>query len=60
MNPKKTIDQNDHYWEVKRDGQVLAHGPEETMPTSAMCKDMKLGGLKVYVLGKVYREEKKC
>lgn len=46
------------FWEVKRDGEVLAYGPKETMPDAAMRKDMRLGGLKVYVEGKLYREGK--
>lgn len=48
------------YWEIRRGGVVIAYGPKETMPTAAERKDMHLGGLKLYVNGKIYREDKKC
>ena len=48
------------YWENRRNGEVIAFGPKETMPTAAEQKDMRLGGLRVYVEGKLYREDKNC
>lgn len=51
---------NSGYWENRRNGEVIAYGPKETMPTVEEQKDMRLGGLKLYVNGKIYREDKKC
>lgn len=57
---KKSEHEAKPYWENRRDGEVIAYGPKETMPTAAERKDMRLGGLKLYVNGKIYREDKKC
>lgn len=48
------------YWEVRRDGEPLAYGPKATMLTAEERKIMRAAGLKIYVEGKLYREEKKC
>lgn len=47
------------YWEVRRDGVPLAGGPKETMPDAQQRKSMREGGCKIYVEGKLFREEKK-
>ena len=60
MTNKKKNQSEEPHWEVRRSGEVIAYGSKETMPTVAEQKDMRLGGLKLYVNGKVYREEKKC
>ena len=46
------------YWEARRDGAVIAHGPKKTMPGEQERKLMRSGGLKIYVEGKLYREGK--
>jgi hypothetical protein len=51
---------NSGYWENRRNGEVIAYGPKETIPTAEEQKDMLLGGLKLYVNCKIYREDKKC
>lgn len=48
------------YWEVRRDGTPLANGTKATMPSLEERKSMRSGGLKIYVEGKIFREEKKC
>lgn len=55
MKTKATAD----YWEVRRDGVPLAGGPQSTMPDAAQRKSMREGGCKIYVEGKIFREEKK-
>ena len=55
MQKKTTAD----YWEVRRDGVPLAGGPKSTMPDAAQRKSMREGGCKIYVEGKIFREEKK-
>ena len=47
------------YWEVSRDGVPMACGPKSTMPDAKQRKSMRDGGCKIYVEGKVFREEKK-
>jgi hypothetical protein len=59
-NKRSEQEQDKPYWENRRDGEVIAYGSKETMPTAAERKDMRLGGLKLYVNGKIYREDKKC
>lgn len=46
------------YWEVRREGAVVSHGPKETMPNAQERKTLREGGHKVYVEGKLYREGK--
>ena len=46
------------YWEARRDGAVIAHGPKATMPDAEARKRLREGGLKIYVEGKIYREGK--
>jgi hypothetical protein len=46
------------YWEAKRDGVVIGHGPKSTMPSAEERKQLRAGGLKIYVEGKLYREGK--
>ena len=48
------------YWEVKRGSERIAYGPKNTMPNTAERKSMRSGDLKIYVEGKLYREDKKC
>lgn len=48
------------YWEARRDGVTVAHGPKSTFPDAAERKQLRSGGLRVYVEGKFFREEKKC
>ena len=48
------------YWEVRREGVPLAYGPKATMPTTEERKMLRAGVLKIYVEGKLYREDKKC
>lgn len=59
-NKRSGQEQDKPYWENRRDGEVIAYGTKKTMPTAAERKDMRLGGLKLYVNGKIYREDKKC
>ena len=49
-------------WEVKRDGQTKAHGPEESFPDSDIAASLLKAGYKIYVDGKIYkkRSEKKA
>jgi hypothetical protein len=46
------------YWEARRDGVVISHGPKKTMPSVEERKRLRAGGLKIYVEGKLYREGK--
>lgn len=46
------------YWEARRDGVVISHGPKKTMPSVEERKRLRAGGLKIYVEGKLYREAK--
>jgi hypothetical protein len=46
------------YWQVKRDGVPLAGGPKSTMPDAAQRKSMRQGGCKIYVEGKLFKEDK--
>lgn len=48
------------YLEVRRDGVPLAGGPKSTMPDAKQRKSLRDGGHKIYVDGKIFREEKKC
>ena len=59
MSRTKTMDDMP-YWDVRRDGVPLAYGPKATMPTAEERKGMRSAGLKIYVEGKLYREDKKC
>ena len=49
-------------WEVKRDGLVKAHGPEESFPDSDTVVSLTKAGYKIYVDGKIFkkRSEKKA
>lgn len=49
---------NDHYWEVRRDGIIIAHGGKSTMPLIAERQSMRSAGMKIYVEGKIFREVK--
>lgn len=49
----------DDYWQVKRGPVVLSHGPKETVPTPEEIRRFKADGYRVYVSGKLYKEEKK-
>jgi hypothetical protein len=57
---KHPATESQRYWENRRNGEVIAYGPKETMPTVSEQKSMRDGGLKTYVQGKLFREEKKC
>lgn len=48
------------YWECRRGSTVIAHGPKETFPNALERKSLRAGDLKIYVEGKLYREDKKC
>lgn len=48
----------DDYWAVKRGGEVICHGPKQTMPNAQERKLLREGGHKIYVEGKLYREGK--
>lgn len=45
-------------WEVRRDGVALCSGSMATMPDSLQRKSMREGGCKIYVDGKIFKEEK--
>ena len=47
------------YWQVKWGPVVLSHGPKETVPTPEEIRRFKADGYRVYVSGKLYKEEKK-
>lgn len=47
------------FWQIKRYRTVLCHGPRETMPTPEEIRRFKSDGYRVYVDGKLYKEEKK-
>ena len=47
------------YWEVRRNGVPLCGGPKSTMPCAEERKLLRDGGLKLYVDGKIFREDKK-
>lgn len=49
---------NDYYWEVRRDGIIIAHGSKSTMPQLAERQSMRSAGMKIYVEGKIFREVK--
>lgn len=51
---------NGDYWACRRNGTVLAHGPKETFPNAEQRKALRAGELKIYVEGKLHREDKKC
>ena len=57
---KKSEEGSAPYWEARRDGERIAHGPKKTMPSAEERKLIRLGGMKLYVEGKLYREGKKC
>lgn len=42
-------------WEVRRDGVVVAHGPEGSFPDPDTRKHLRNSGHKIYVDGKLYR-----
>lgn len=44
------------YWQVKRDGVVIAHGPKDTFPSAEERKAIRSGGHKIYVDGRIYKE----
>ena len=46
------------YWQVKRDGVVIAHGPKDTFPSAEERTVIRSGGYKIYVDGKIYKEDK--
>lgn len=48
------------YWEVKRDGVVIGHGSKLTMPSKELRKELRSAGYKIYVCGKIFRDEKEC
>ena len=58
IKKENDVDKKD-YWEVRRDGVPLAGGPKSTMPDAQQRKSMREGGCKLYVEGKLFREEKK-
>ena len=58
IKKENDVDKKD-YWEVRRDGVPLAGGPKSTMPDAQQRKSMREGGCKIYVEGKLFREEKK-
>lgn len=41
------------YWQVKRDGAVLAHGPKETAPDKDFRAKLRKAGCKIYIDGKL-------
>lgn len=43
-------------WEVRRDGVTLAWGPEETFPSPKERKVFRSHGYKIFVDGKLYKE----
>lgn len=43
------------YWQVKKSGQTMAHGPVETFPPAEVRRSMERAGYKVYVDGKIYK-----
>lgn len=43
-------------WEVRRDNEVIAWGPADTMPTPAERKRFRADGYKIYVDGKLYKD----
>lgn len=47
------------YWEVRRNNVPLAGGPKSTMPNEKERKSLRDGGHKIYVEGKLFREDKK-
>lgn len=51
---------NDHYWEVRQNGIIIAHGGKSTMPLLAERQSMRSAGMKIYVEGKIFREVKNC
>ena len=55
---KHPATESQRYWENRRNGEVIAYGPKETMPTAEERKGMRSAGLKIYVEGKLYREGK--
>lgn len=44
------------YWEVRRDGALVCHGPKETMPGKEERQMLRKAGHKIYVEGKLYKE----
>lgn len=49
---------NDHYWEVRQNGVIVAHGTKSTMPLLAERQSMRSAGMKIYIEGKIFREVK--
>ena len=47
------------YWQTKRDGEIIAHGPKETFPDAGQRRVFRADGYKIYVEGKLYQEGKK-
>lgn len=45
-------------WEIRRSGEVIAWGPENTFPSLRERKMFRADGYSVYVDGKVFRDQK--
>lgn len=43
-------------WEVRKNGNVFAHGPVETMPPPEQRRQMRAAGYEIYLDGKLYRK----
>jgi hypothetical protein len=43
-------------WEVRRNGVVVCHGSDKTMPDKEQRQKLRKDGHKIYVGGKPYRE----
>ena len=54
MAKKIEENQSASAWEVRKDGIVFEHGPEETFPNAERRKILRAGGYEVYLNGKVY------
>lgn len=47
-----------NYWEVRRDGVTVCYGSKYSMPPLEDRKMLRDGGMKIYVEGKLFREQK--
>jgi hypothetical protein len=47
------------YWQCRRGKEVVAHGPKKTFPSKEERIMIRAGDLKIYVEGKLHREDRK-
>jgi hypothetical protein len=46
-------------WEVRRNGITICHGSEKSMPNALQQKLLRRDGYKIYIDGKLHKEQEK-